>query len=113
MTANTVLLPGFLPSLAPGELLFALLVFVATVCILLDIHPVAILGATMLVAISVLVDLIGMSPLLAVLIIAAAALIRLIGTAAGNLEETDPELLAALAAIIDRDTTTPDDREND
>lgn len=113
MTANTSLLFGFLPSIPPGELLFALLVFVATICILLNIRPVIILGGTMLLAIIVFVDLVGMSPLLAILIIAAAALIRLIGTAAGNLDDTDPELLAALAAIIDRDTTGPDDRNDD
>lgn len=113
MTANTGLLPGFLPSLGPSELLFAFLVFVATICLLLNIRPVAILGVTMLLAISVLVDLVGKSPLLAVLIITAAALIRLIGTAAGNLDETDPELLAVLAALLDRDTNLPADREDD
>ena len=112
MTANTALLFGFLPRLTPSELLFAMLVFTGAICVLFNIRPVAVLGATLLLTIITFVDLLGMSPFLALMVILAAAFIRVIGTA-GSLEDIDPELLAALAAIIDRGTTTRDDREDD
>lgn len=111
MTANTALLVGFLPRLTPSELLFALLVFAAAICIIFNIRPVAILGATLLLTIITFVDLLGMSPFFALMVILLATVIRIIGTA--GTEGGNPELLAVLAAIIDRATTTPDDREDD
>lgn len=111
MTANSALLLEIVPNLAPGELLFAVLVFAASICVLFNIHPEAILGATLLLAIITFVDFLGVSPLLAILVIVIAAFLRIIGTAIGSLEDTDPELLAILASIIGRDSA-PDDREN-
>lgn len=113
MVGNTAPLFGALPSLTPGELLFAVLVFTAALCVLFNIHPVAILGATLLLMVIMFVDLFGINPFLAVMVILAAALVRLIGTTAGIVGDADPELLAVLASIIGRDSAAPDNRDGD
>lgn len=112
MIANTFLLFGFLPSLTPGELLFAVLVFAGAICILFNIRPVAILGATLLLTIITFVDFLGTSPFLVIMIMVIAAFIRLLGTA-DAFEDIDPELLAILASIIGGDSGTPENPEDD
>ena len=109
MSGDTALLFEIVPRLAPGELLFSVLVFAAAICVLFNIRAVAILGALLLLTIITFVDLLGASPYFAILVLLTAAFLRLLATAAGGLDDTDPELVAVLASIIGRATDDQDD----
>ena len=112
----TPLIVGLLPELTLNEFLFAFIIFVAAICILFKIQPVAIMGGVLFIWIIVIVDFAGLTPITVVLILLALAMVRVLADAAvhtKNDPETQVTLLRILEFILRRRSPSNDDRGND
>jgi hypothetical protein len=95
-----------IPGLTGEELVFALIVFTAAMMILMNIKPLAVMGAVFLWVLLVSIDLLGPSPYLFILVVLIAAIVRitvpsLINVKNEGLDPEDAETLYTLATIIE------------
>ena len=91
---------GFLPDLTPSEFAFALLVFTAFICLLMNIQPVVIMGGALFVWTLVFVDFAGITPVGAVIIILIAALLRIAANGVIRFKDSDPSTKAMVLNFI-------------